>query len=61
MCDFLGVEAEKPYLDACTQVVFPAPHLTRERIDWTDAERDEIERIIARYPFFDGYSWSSVC
>ena len=58
-CEFLGVEAEEPYLDACAKLVFSSPKRTRELIEWTNDEVAAVREVIARHPFLDGYSFSS--
>jgi hypothetical protein len=56
---FLGLEPNEEWLSACSAVVFPQPHPTRERIEWTPEEREGVEQLIARHAFFEGYTWTS--
>jgi hypothetical protein len=58
-CDFLGVDADDDYLEACASIVFPAPKTARELIEWTPAARDAVQEIIDRHAFLAGYSWTS--
>jgi hypothetical protein len=55
ICDFLGVEAETSYLDACAGIVFPSPQRTRDLVDWGDGAADAVAEIIARHDFFHDY------
>jgi hypothetical protein len=57
MCAFLGIEPDQGWLDACAAILFDAPRRTRDLIEWTDEEREAVEQVIARYDFFQGYSW----
>jgi len=57
MCAFLGVESEPSWLEACAGLVFESPRRTRDRIQWTDEEREAVEKLIAGHEFFHSYSW----
>jgi hypothetical protein len=59
ICDFLGLEQDEGWLSACAGVVFAQPNLARNLIQWTPEEQAAVEQLIARYPFFEGYSWTS--
>jgi hypothetical protein len=56
---FLGLVPGAEYLDACIAVVRPSTHHTRNEVEWTQAQKDELQSVIERYPFFAGYSFSS--
>jgi hypothetical protein len=58
MCEFLGVEAEPAYLEACAAIVFPSPKRTRELLDWSPAQIAAVEQVIDRHSFFDGYAFA---
>jgi hypothetical protein len=58
-CDFLGVNTDQAYLDACASIVFSSPQTARHRVEWTPADRDAVEQIIDRHAFLAGYSWTS--
>jgi hypothetical protein len=57
VCAFLGVEAGGAYLDACAQIVLPAPLEARHLVTWSRSEHDAVDDLIARHAFLDGYSW----
>jgi hypothetical protein len=59
LCEFLGVEPEPDWLEASADLVFPAPKLARNLVEWTDDERAAVDRLIARHSFFDGYTFTS--
>jgi hypothetical protein len=54
---FLGLVADDGYLDACAALVRPAAVRERDRIDWTEAQRDEVAATIAAHGFLDGYGY----
>jgi hypothetical protein len=58
MCEFLGVEAEPGYVEACAAIVFPSPHQTRELLEWSPAQIAAVEQVIGRHSFFDGYTFA---
>jgi len=57
LCEFIGVEPEPGYLEACAAIVYESPHRTRERVEWSDADRRAVDEIIARHDFLRGYSF----
>lgn len=59
LCNFLGVETDDSYLDACASIVFDSPHATRHRVEWTPAEIEGVQEIIDRHAFLAGYGWTS--
>jgi hypothetical protein len=58
MCEFLGVDTEAGYLDACAAIVFPSPQRTRDLLDWSPAQIAAVEQVIDRHSFFDGYAFA---
>jgi hypothetical protein len=58
MCEFLGVEAEADYLEACAAIVFPSPQRTRDLLDWSGAQIEAVDQVIDRHSFFDGYAFA---
>jgi hypothetical protein len=57
IAEFLDIEPDPAWLKACAALVFPTPKRARDAVEWTDEERAAVEEIIARRPFFAGYSW----
>ena len=58
-CAFLGVDADRGYLDACASIVRPEPDRGREMVRWTRPWIDDVERRLARFDFLEGYSYES--
>jgi hypothetical protein len=58
LCEFVGVEPEPGYLEACAGIVYESPHRTRDRVEWTDEDRRAVEQIVARHEFLRGYSFT---
>jgi hypothetical protein len=59
VCAFLGVDADRAYLDACASIVRPEPDGGREMVRWTRPWIDDVERRLARFAFLEGYSYES--
>ena len=57
LCEFIGVEPEPEYLEACAAIVYESPHRTRERVEWSDADRRAVDELVARHDFLRGYSF----
>jgi Sulfotransferase family len=58
MCEFLGVEAEPGYLDACAAIVFRSPQRTRDLLEWSPEQIAAVDRVIGHNAFFDGYKFA---
>ena len=58
-CDFLDVDTDDGYLDACASIVFSEPKTARQFIEWTGADRDAVQQIIDRHAVLAGHSWTS--
>jgi hypothetical protein len=54
---FVGVEPGAEYLEICDDFVFDEPKLTREEIDWEQAEIERIERKSADHEWLAQYSF----
>ena len=56
---YLGVEAGPEYLERCGASVWESPRRSRHSVAWTDDQVDEVDALIRRYPWLDGYSFDS--
>ena len=43
----------------CAAIIFPSPRRTRETIEWSAADVDAVDAVIARHPFLEGYGLES--
>jgi hypothetical protein len=57
ICEFLGVGASPEYLEACADIVFPAPRKSREDAPWEPDLVRTVAAEIEQYPFLQGYSF----
>jgi hypothetical protein len=58
LCGFLAVEPEAGWLSACGAAVWKETHRSRDDLAWTPAQREEIEKRMARHPFLAGYHFA---
>ena len=56
---FLGVDADRHYLDRCSASVWPSPRRSRNSLTWTDEQIGAVDEIILRYPWLTGYSFDT--
>jgi hypothetical protein len=59
VCAFLGIDADREYLDACASIVRPRPDRGRELVPWTRSWIDDVERRLARFDFLEGYAYGN--
>jgi hypothetical protein len=58
LCGFLGVEPEPGWLSACGAAVWKETHRSRDGVAWTPAQREEVEKRMARHAFLTGYGYT---
>jgi hypothetical protein len=56
---FLGVDAPPDYLDRCAEAVWASPRRSRHSVPWNDDQVAEVDGLIARYPWLEGYTFDS--
>ncbi len=54
---YLDLAVPEGYLEACSGILYTAPHRSRDGMDWSPTQREVVERMIARTPFLGGYSF----
>jgi hypothetical protein len=59
LCRFLGVEPAPDYLEACASILFPTPSRTRASVEWTQAQRERVDREIHAFDGLRGYSFEA--
>jgi hypothetical protein len=57
VCRFIDVEPGASYLEACASIVWPSTNRSRDTVDWTDSERQGVQRLIDRYEVLQSYSF----
>ena len=59
LCRFLKVKASYDYLNDASLAVCPTLRKSRHGIDWSEAQKERVAKLIDRYNIFSGYSWAS--
>ncbi len=57
LCQFVGVEAEPAYLEACADIVWAGTKQTRHSVEWSMSERAAVERLIEQYDVLSSYTF----
>ena len=57
LCDFLGVEAPKDYLNDCARIVYKKPHKSRYEVLWNKELVDEVAGRIKEFDFLKHYTY----
>jgi hypothetical protein len=59
LCDFIGVEPKRDYLEDCAGIIHPKPNQSRSMVAWTPEWINFVEEKISRYEFLKGYKFDS--
>jgi hypothetical protein len=59
LCAFLGLEADRTYLDACAAIVYDEPEKIRGQLEWPAADRQAVLDHSAGYDFLAGYTFEN--
>lgn len=57
LCEFVGVPADRSYLEACATIVYRRPHHSRHEVEWSSEMIERVQAKIEEYPFLKGYSY----
>ena len=59
ICHFLALEPLPEYLKDCSSILYPSPNQSRQKIEWTAADRQIIRDKISCFEFLDGYDFDN--
>jgi hypothetical protein len=51
LCPFLSVPAPDDYLEACSEILYPSPHRSRDAATWTAQQIAQVRERMAAYPW----------
>ena len=57
LCEFLNVSAMPDYLRDCASVIRKKPNKSRHELEWSEEQKEAVEKVINKYNFFSGYGW----
>ena len=53
--DFLGLEQDSAYIEACAGIVYKKPHQSREDVDWPEDLKESVREKIKEFEFLHKY------
>lgn len=56
LCEFMGLQVEEAWLEACAGVVFDAPHRTRTSQPWSPELIESVRAQMRRFDFLQSYA-----
>ena len=59
LCLWLGVEPSSSYLNDCEKVVFESPRRSRDKIQWNEESKQQVQSKIQLFPFLEGYTFDN--
>jgi len=57
LCDHLGVTCSEDYIQRCSDILYGAPSVTRNTVVWTEEQKEQVTKMIKKYPFLNEYSF----
>ena len=57
LCDHLGVTCYEEYIEGCSKILYGTPSITRNKIVWSDEQKNRVTDMIKNYPFLKNYSF----
>ena len=57
LCDHLGVTCYEEYIEKCTKILFGTPSVTRNKVVWTEEQKERVTEMMKNYPFLKEYSF----
>ena len=57
LCDHLGVTCSEDYVEKCSKILYGAPSVTRNKIVWTEEQKQRVTEQMKKYPFLKDFSF----
>lgn len=57
LCEFVGLDAAAPYLDACASIVEASPRRARDKVQWPPGLVDTVQERSGEFPFLSHYTF----
>ena len=58
LCDHLGVTCSEDYFEKCSKILYGAPSVTRNKVVWTNEQKERVTKMMKKYSFLKGYSFA---
>ena len=59
LCDHLHVTCFEDYFVKCSKILYGAPSITRNKVVWTNEQKQRVTKMMQKYPFMKGYSFDN--
>ena len=59
ICRYVGITCERDFIDACADLLYGEPSITRHLVEWDEEDKLRIQQEIDRFPFLQHYSFDS--
>ena len=57
LCDHLGVTCYEEYIEKCSKILFGTPSVTRNKVVWTEEQKERVTQMMTNYSFLKQYSF----
>ena len=57
LCDHLGVTCYEEYIEKCSKILFGTPSVTRDKVVWTEEQKEHVTQMMRNYTFLKDYSF----
>ena len=57
LCDHLGVTCTEDYIEKCSKILYGSPSVTRDKIVWTEEQKQRVTEQMKKYPFLRDFSF----
>ena len=57
ICDFGSGAQASDYLSDCVKAIYKMPNKSRDSLDWDAEHKTQVDALIEKYEFFNGYNW----
>ena len=57
LCEHLRVTCSDDYLDKCSNIMYGAPSVTRDKVIWTEEQKRRVMQKMKEFPFLRDYSF----
>ncbi|KAL9959645.1 hypothetical protein ACROYT_G032985 [Oculina patagonica] len=57
LCDHLGVTCSEDYIEKCSKILYGTPSVTRNKVVWTEKQKQRVTEMMKNYPFLKEYSF----
>ena len=57
LCHHLGVTCTEDYVEKCSKILYGSPSVTRDKIVWTEEQKQRVTELMKKYLFLRDFSF----